>query len=167
MPVVAARLLLVAVHALLHDRPLAVVGDEEAVQIKVEAVLDGGAVDLGDEAAGARQLGAVEADAFAEQTQFVRRLARMLAAAAADVDAEFVRRGAQAALQGADDAGGDAGRMPVHAHDGAERLEPERMRQPLQEFVAAVMVDDRLGDDGAERRHARRQPRRNASAVQG
>ena len=32
MPMVAARLLLVAVHALLHDRPLAVVGHEEPVQ---------------------------------------------------------------------------------------------------------------------------------------
>ena len=41
------------------------------------------------------------------------------------------------------------------------------MRQPLQEFVAAVMVHDRLRDDGAQRRHAGRQPRRNASAMQG
>ena len=56
--------------------------------------------------------------------------------------------------------------MPVHTHDGAERLEPERVRQPLQKFVAAVMVDDGLSDDGAERRHAGRQPRRDAPAVQ-
>src|ERR1700720_2414184 len=90
----------------------------------------------------------------------------MLAAATAHMDAEFVGERSQAALEGADDAGGDAGRMPVHAHDGAERLEPERMRQPLQEFVAAIMVDDRLSDDGAERRHAGRKPRREASAVQ-
>ena len=53
--------------------------------------------------------------------------------------------------------------MPI---DGAERLEPERMRQPLQELVAAVVVHDRLSDDGAEGRHAGRQPRRDASAVQ-
>ena len=91
----------------------------------------------------------------------------MLAAATAHMDAEFVREGSQAALEGADDAGGNAGRMPVHAHDGAERLEPERMRQPLQEFVAAVVVNDRLSNDGAERRHAGRQPRRDTSAVQG
>jgi hypothetical protein len=48
MPMVAARLLLVAVHALLHDRPLPVVGHEKPVQIKVESILDGGAVDLCD-----------------------------------------------------------------------------------------------------------------------
>src|SRR6202035_5251769 len=91
----------------------------------------------------------------------------MLAAAAAHMYAEFVREGSQAALEGADDAGGDAGRMPVHAHDGAVRLEPERMRQPPQEFVAAIVVDDCLSDDGAERRHAGHQPWRYTSAVQG
>jgi len=74
MPVVAARLFLVAVHALLHDRKLSIVGHEEPVQIKVEAVLDGGTIDLRNEATCARQLGAIEADAFAEQTQIVRRL---------------------------------------------------------------------------------------------
>src|SRR6202035_1250466 len=90
----------------------------------------------------------------------------MLAAAAAHMYAEFVREGSQAALEGADDAGGDAGRMPVHAHDGPERLEPERMRQPLKEFVAAVVGDDGLSDERAERRHAGRQPRRDTPAVQ-
>lgn len=64
MPVVPARLLVVGVHALLHDRPLAVVGHEEPVQIKVEAILDGGTVDFRDQTAGAGQLGAIEADAF-------------------------------------------------------------------------------------------------------
>src|SRR5260370_35540724 len=87
----------------------------------------------------------------------------MLAAGTAHMDGEFIREGPQAALEGTDDAGGDAGRMPVHAHDGAERLEPKRMSQPLQEFVAAVVVDDRLSDDGPERRHAGRQPRRATS----
>jgi hypothetical protein len=37
--------------------------------------------------------------------------------------------------------------MPVHAHHGAERLEPERMRQPLQEFVTTIVMDDRLRDN--------------------
>src|SRR3954469_20790786 len=89
----------------------------------------------------------------------------MLATATAHMDAEFVRQGPQPALEGADDAGGDAGRMPVHAHDGAERLKPERMRQPLQEFVAAVMMDDSLADNCAKQGHAFSQPRRNTPAV--
>ena len=86
---VAARLPRVAVHPLLDDDPAAVVGDDEAVQIEVEAVLHGGAVDLGDEAARVGERGAVEADAVADRDELVRRLARMRAAAAADMEAEF------------------------------------------------------------------------------
>lgn len=59
-------LALVAVHALLHDGPLAVGGDEEAVEIEIEAVLNCGAINLGDQSAGARQPCAVEADAVTE-----------------------------------------------------------------------------------------------------
>ncbi len=102
MPVIAAGLPLVAVHALLHHRPFAVGGDEEAVQIELEAVLHGGAVDLRHQAAGAGELCAVEADALAELHQLVRRLARMLAAAAADIDAELVLERPEPALQRAD-----------------------------------------------------------------
>ena len=67
MPVVSARLFLATVHALLHDGPLAIVRDEEAVQVEIETVLHGGAVDLGDQAACARQLVGVKTDALAEQ----------------------------------------------------------------------------------------------------
>ena len=162
---VAARVPAVAVHALLHHDPFAVVGHDEAVQIEIEAVLHRGAVDLGDEPAAPRQRRAVEADALADGDQFLRRLPRMRAAAAADMEAEFARERREAALQRADHAGGDAGGMPVHAHDGAERLEPEGMRQPAQEFVAAIVMDDRLGDDRAEPRHALAEPCRHPAAM--
>src|ERR1700722_9247735 len=88
MPVVAPRLLLVAVHTLLHHRPLAVVVHEEAVEIEIEAVLHGGAVDLSDQPARAGESGAVETDTFAERLQFVRRLAGMLTSAAANAGTE-------------------------------------------------------------------------------
>ena len=54
-PMIAARLPALAVHALLDHDPVAVVGDDEAVQVEIEAVLHGGAVDLGDEPARLRQ----------------------------------------------------------------------------------------------------------------
>jgi hypothetical protein len=108
VPVIAACLPLLAVHALLYHRPLAVVGDDEAVQIEIEAVLHGGAVDLGDEAAGAGQRLAIQADAVAQRHELLRRAARMLAAPAADVDAKLMLQRRQAALQRADDARGDA-----------------------------------------------------------
>ena len=66
VPMVAACLSFVAVHALLHDRPLAVVGHEEAVQIEVETVLHGSTVDLGNQPAGARQVRCVKTDALAQ-----------------------------------------------------------------------------------------------------
>ena len=89
----------------------------------------------------------------------------MPAAAAADMDAEFARERRESALERADHARGDARGMPVHPHDGAERLEPERMSEPAQEFVAAVIVHDRLGDHRAEPRHALAEPCRNPAAV--
>src|SRR3954466_1300567 len=167
MPMVPSRLLVVAVHALLHHRPFAVVSNEEPVQVEIEAVLDSGAVDLGYEAARTDEPSAVETDALAQLTQFVWRLPRMLPPSAADVDAKLAGKWFQSALEGADNTGGDAGRVPVHAHDCTERLEPEWMRESLKEFIPAVMVDNRLSDDGAERRHACRQPGRYPPAMQG
>jgi hypothetical protein len=57
VPVVASGLAFVAIHALLNDSPLAVIGDEEAMEIEFEAVLDGGAVDLGHQPTGTREAG--------------------------------------------------------------------------------------------------------------
>ena len=77
----------------------------------------------------------------------------MAPASAADADAELARTRVEAALQRADHAGGDARGVPVHAHDRAERLKPEGIGKAAQKLVAAIMVDDRLGHDGAEPGH--------------
>ena len=47
-PMVAPCLPAGIVHALLHDHPVAVVNDDEAVEVETEAILKGGTVDLGD-----------------------------------------------------------------------------------------------------------------------
>ncbi len=164
---IAAGLPLVAVHALLHHRPFGVGGDEESVQVEVKAVLDRGAVNLRNEATRTREHCAVEADAVAELHQFVRGLARVLAAPAADVDSELILQRAQTPLQRANHRRRDAGGVPVHSHYGAEGLEPERVREPLEECIAPVMMDDRLRDDRAERRHAGGQPGWNPAGVKG
>jgi hypothetical protein len=83
------------------------------------------------------------------------------------MDAELARKRRKPTLQRANDAGGDARGMPVHAHDGTERLEPEGMRQAAQEIVAAVMVDDCLRDHRAKTRHSAPEPRRDPAVVQG
>ena len=77
----------------------------------------------------------------------------MRALAAAYINAEFMLNRRQTALQGADDAGRDPGGMPIHAHDGAEGLKPEGVGEAPQEFVAAIFVDDGLGNHAPERRH--------------
>src|SRR5205814_6105297 len=90
----------------------------------------------------------------------------MLAAAAADMDPQFAAERCQTALQRADDAGGYARGMPVHPHDGAERLEPEGMSETPQQLVAPVVMDNGLADHCAEAGHPVRQPFRHTPAVQ-
>ena len=155
-PVVAAGVAAVAVHALLDHDPLAVVGDDEAVQVELEAVLHRRAVDLGDEPARPRQRRAVEAGALAD-----RRRARPASARECLPRPPQTWRpsspasGASPRFSAPMHAGGDAGRVPVHPHHRAERLEPEGMGEPAQELVAAVV----------DARSPRRSPRRAASCA--
>ena len=74
------------------------------MEVEGEAVLDRGAVDLGDEAAGAGEGVAVEAGALGDGEELGGGLARVPAAAAADVEAELGRERGEAALQRAHDA---------------------------------------------------------------
>ena len=58
---IPASLLAVAIHSLLDDNPLAIIGHDESVQIKIKAILHGGAVHLGDEPARIRERRPVKA----------------------------------------------------------------------------------------------------------
>ena len=73
---------------------MSVIGDDEAVEIEVEPVLDRRAVDLGDQPARRGERRAVEPDPLADRDELMRRLARVIAAAAADMDAEFAGQAA-------------------------------------------------------------------------
>ncbi len=108
-PVIAPCLAARIAHALLHHHPAAVVGDDEAVEIKLETVLHRCAVDLGDKPAGLAKCIAIESGAFADREQLAGCRPRMAAAAAADMQAELTRERGEPALQRADYAGGDAG----------------------------------------------------------
>jgi hypothetical protein len=107
-PVITTRLLAIAIHALLDDGPAPFIADDEAVQIKIETVLNGGAVDLGGQSAGLRQRVAIEADAIAKSHELAWRQTRVLAAAAANMQAEFTAQGLKAALERTEHARGDA-----------------------------------------------------------
>ena len=69
------------------------------MQVDLESVDDRVVVDLRGQPAGAHQRFAVEAGLLGDRAQFVGRVARMPAAAAADVDAELVRPRIEAAFQ--------------------------------------------------------------------
>ena len=73
-PVISTRLLEVAVHSLLNDSPMTVVGDDEAMQIKLEPVLHSGTVDLGYQPAGFGERGPIKAYPVPDIDQLVRRL---------------------------------------------------------------------------------------------
>ena len=88
-PVIAPGLAAIAVHALLDHDPVSVIGDDEAVQIEVEPVLHRRAVDLGDQPACRGERGAIEPDPIADRDKLMRRLARVIAASTADMDAEL------------------------------------------------------------------------------
>src|SRR5512135_3169918 len=110
---IASGLAALRVHSLLHHSPGAVAGDDEAVQIEVKAVLDRGTVHLGDESARACQLIPVQAGLLPHPQKLIGGVARMPAAATANVDAQLVLQWAHSTLQGTHDAGGDSRRMPV------------------------------------------------------
>ena len=165
-PVIAASLAARPVHSLLHHDPAAIFGDHESMEVKIEPVLHGSAVDLRDQPAGGGKAVAVKADAFADSHQLVRRSPRMLAAPAADVEAELAIKRSEPALEGAEHARRDAGGLPVHPHHRAERLKPEWMREPAQELVPPVVVHDRLADHRPEPRHPVGEPFRDVPVVQ-
>jgi len=73
-PVISTRLPEVAVHSLLNDSPMTVVGDDEAMQIKLEPVLHSGTVDLGYQPAGFGERGPIKAYPVPYIDQLVRRL---------------------------------------------------------------------------------------------
>jgi len=56
--------------------------------------------------------------------------------------------------------------MPIHAHHGAERLEPERVRQAAQQLLAPIVMDDRFADHSAEASHSVGEPSWDLTAMQ-
>jgi hypothetical protein len=163
---IAAGLPPLTIHPLLHDRPLSVVGHNEAMQIKVESILNGCAINFGDQSAGPRQACAVDPDALAYREQLLRRLSGVFPASAANVNAEFTLNGSQSPLQRTNHARGYSRGMPVHSHHNSERLKPEWVGEPAQKLVATIMMNDGLSDHCAETRHSTGKPAWYVAAVE-
>ena len=101
-----------------------------------------------------------------DRQQFGGSFPGLFAAAAAKIDAELLRTRIHASLQRAHNGSGDSRRVPVHAHDAAERLKPERIAKPREKFADAVVSDNVFGDGRPELFHPLGEPGRHAPAVQ-
>jgi len=167
VPMIAAGEAIALVHALLHDCPLTGFVDDERVEVELKAIGDGVVVDAGGEAAGAGEILAVEAGTGGELNQLVGRAAGVAAAASADGEAQLREAGIEAALECAKDGRGDAGGVPIHAHDRAEGLKPEGITETGEEFGGTVGVNDTLGDGCAKEGHALGKPGGNTPAMKG
>jgi hypothetical protein len=121
---------------------------------------------LGGEAAGSDEGSAVQATGVCNREQLGGSISGLPAAAAAKINAELMGAGVHAALQRSHDGSSDSGRMPVHAHDAAERLEPERITQARQKLADTVLRDHVFGDGRSEHLHSPGEPRGHTSAVQ-
>jgi hypothetical protein len=66
----------------------------------------------------------------------------MLAASTADMNAEFIVERRQSAFERSNNARCNARGMPVHAHDGTERLKPEGICESSQQLVPTIVMDD-------------------------
>src|SRR5205814_10460696 len=123
-------------------------------------------VDARGQTTGANQGFAIETPPLAYLSQFVRRIAGEAAAAAANVDTEFVRARSEASLERAHHGSSDSRRMPIHSHHRAKRLKPEWIAQARENRRRTIITNNYFGDCGAEFGHPLGQPLRHASAVQ-
>src|SRR3979411_1060882 len=105
------------------------------MQVQIEAVLHGGAINFRDQAAGTCKRHCIQSRPLAHLYELIRRAPRVSATATAHVQPKFILNWRQTALERPDYARRNPRRMPVHSHDAAERLEPEGVRKPPQQLV--------------------------------
>src|SRR5262252_5958008 len=72
----------------------------------------------------------------------------------------------QSALERSCNGGRDSRGVPIHSHDGTQRLKPKRVAQPRQKLGSAVTLDNRFNDRGSELRHSIGKPLRHTAAMQ-
>src|SRR5690242_12539873 len=91
MPVIPARETGGVVHALLHHSPLTALAHNKRMEVKLEAIGNGCVINLGREAAGARQSISVKTMLISDIAQLLRSSAGMAATSAANMYPELMR----------------------------------------------------------------------------
>src|SRR5690349_16124290 len=90
----------------------------------------------------------------------------MPAATSTHINSEFVRAWIEASLQSSHDGRRNARRVPVHAHDTAERLKPAWITETRKERRCSVLAQDVFSNSRAEQSHPVREPGRHSTTVQ-
>src|SRR5262245_20548000 len=163
---VTARHAASIVQALLDHSPVAIRGEDEAVEIDLKAICDRIVVDARSQPTCAHQSIAVEAATVGDRTEFVRRIARESAAPAANIKTQLFSTRSEAALERAHNGSRDSRGVPIHPHDRAQRLKPKRIAQSREKRRSAVIMNDGFGDGRAKFGHALGEPLRHAAAMQ-
>src|SRR5687767_2421084 len=123
------------------------------MQVDLKSVGNCVVVDSGSQPASTDKRFAIKAATICNQTEFIWSVARESASSPADVDAELVCFGTEAALQSAHHRSRDTGGVPVHPHHCTESLKPEGITKTGKKGRSAVVVNDGLGNCGTEFSH--------------
>jgi len=99
MPMVASGPFVDLIHARLDHGPIPVRTENKGVQINLESVGNRIVVDACGETAGSNERLPVQVPFLGDGAQFIRRLARVLPPAAANVKAQLIRTGGKASFQ--------------------------------------------------------------------
>src|ERR1700744_2313167 len=105
---ITTRLPALAIHALLHHRPMSVGSDNEAMQVQIKAVLNSGAIDLRDQPTCLAQNGAIDAGLVPDAQELFWGLARVLSPASANKETKLALQGRQTTFERSENTGGDA-----------------------------------------------------------
>ena len=132
MPMISTRRAIAGIHTLLHHGPLTFVAHNEGVQIELKPIRNCIVVDFCSQAAGPRQRIATHPRNVRERAKLLRRLPRLFATPAANVDPQLMRPRIEPTFQRAHDRSRNSRRMPIHPHHATKRLEPERIAQARQ-----------------------------------
>ena len=165
-PVVAAGRGGRVVHPLLDDRPAAVRGKEEIMDVDLVAVLDRVVVDLCREPREIDEAGRVDGNLGPARHDLIGRPAGVRALSAGGKKPELGLDSRDALLDGGADRGGHAGGMPVEPQEAAEGLEPEGVGEAAERLRGAEVRDDNDDDLPGEADHPAHEPGRGLPAVQ-
>ena len=133
-------------HALLYYGPLSFFTHDEIVQVQLVSILDSRIIHFGAELTATHQVFGIQTGLFTNAHQLIRGLAGVFTLATRNVQAQFRRAGIDGSFESTHYGSSNPRGMPVHAHNGSQALEPERIAEPAQHLARAFLQDESFHD---------------------